>query len=260
MKRLHKLLTFLMLTLFALSVGERPVRGQDNDSVELRVLTYNIHHGEGTDGIFDYDRLAKIMASTSADVIAIQEVDNGTQRAGGTNQAAELGKRLKMDHAFGNALYFSNGEYGEAILSRFPISSVQAHHLPFRHGQEPRTALAVTVSPGNGLPAFKFVGTHLCHQDEETRTDQTRELDGLFAKSPIPVILAGDLNAKPESAAMKVLESNWMDSHSPRSKIDYILIRKTDAWEIVSTRVLDKPLASDHDPVLTVLKWNKRSD
>ena len=226
----------------------------------LRVLTYNIHHGRGTDGKFDYGRLAKTIANLNPDVIALQEVDNRTQRASGLDISSELGKRLNMNHAFGNALYFSGGQYGEAILSRFPIDDIKSHHLPFRFGNEPRTALEVRITPDNGIPEFVFVGTHLCHQSADTRFEQTSQLNQLFsANSKLPIIMAGDLNARPDSKALQVLlHKNWIDAVAPKTRIDYILLRKNDPWEIVETIIVDEPIVSDHDPVLTVLKWNDK--
>ena len=223
----------------------------------LRVLTYNIHHGEAMDGKFDYERLAVTISRLEPDVVALQEVDNQTQRASGVNQAAELGKRLKMNHAFGNALYYSGGQYGEAILSRFPLENAKAHHLPYSFGNEPRTALEVTVKPDNGIPDFVFVGTHLCHQSGATRLEQTQELDALFTcRTDYPTIMAGDFNARHNSEPMKVLLSkNWIDAVAPSSRIDYILLRKSDPWKIVRTEIIDEPVVSDHDPILTTLQW-----
>lgn len=225
----------------------------------LRVLTYNIHHGRGTDGKFDYGRMAKVIADLKPDVVALQEVDNKTKRANGVDIAKELGERLKMNHAFGNALYFSGGQYGEAVLSRFPISDAKAHHLPYRFGNEPRTALEVRVTPDNGIPEFIFVGTHLCHQSSETRLEQTKELNKLFtARSKFPIIMAGDLNARTKSETMQVLlAENWIDAVAPKTRIDYILLRKDDPWKVVETIIVDEPIVSDHDPVLTILEWSE---
>lgn len=227
------------------------------DKPRLRVLTYNIHHGEAMDGRFDYERLAKVITDQKPDLVALQEVDRATGRASGVDQPARLAELTGLHVAFGNALYFSGGEYGEAVLSRFPIESPKAHHLPFRPGQEPRTALEVTVKPGEGLPELRFVGTHLCHQSAETRTDQTRHLNSLWpAKDGPPVILAGDLNARTDSAAMKeLLEDRWLDATAPQSKIDYVLLRKSDPWRVVEVVTLDEPVVSDHAPVLVVLEW-----
>ena len=164
----------------------------------LRVVTYNIHHGQARDNKFDYKRLAETIRKLKPDVVALQEVDKGTRRVKGVDQAKKLAAMLGMNHAFGNALHFAGGQYGEAVLSRFPIKKANAHHLPFPFGAEPRTALAVHVVPDNGLPQFILVGTHLCHQNGETRLDQTRQLDRLFSKSRgLPSHLGGGLERSP---------------------------------------------------------------
>ena len=73
------------------------------------------------------------------------------------------------------------------------------------------------------------------------------------------VILAGDFNARPGSDPMNVLlQDGWTDVVAPRSKIDYILIRATDPWQVKEVTIVDEPVASDHDPVLAVLEWQGR--
>lgn len=226
----------------------------------LRVLTYNIHHGEAMDKKFDYQRLAKVIKDLSPDLVALQEVDVGTERAAGVDQAALLGKLCKMHHAFGQAMPYQGGQYGEAILSRFPIERVLDHPLPYQFEEEPRAALEVRVSP-RGIGPIAFVGTHLCHQKVENRVQQTQRIQWLFPKPEgCPVILAGDFNARPGSEPMKVLfDAGWTDAVSPRSVIDYVLLRSCDPWKVKEVAVLDETVVSDHNPVLVVLEWQGRS-
>jgi len=226
----------------------------------LRVLTYNIHHGEAMDKKFDYERLAKVINDLSPDIVALQEVDIGTERASGVDQAARLGKLCKMHHAFGPAMPHQGGQYGEAILSRFPIEKVLVHPLPYQFEQEPRAALEVRIRPA-GIGPIAFVGTHLCHQKVENRTQQTLRMNWLFPKPEgYPIILAGDFNARPGSEPMKVLlDAGWIDTVAPRSVIDYVLVRSCDAWQVKEVTVLDEPVVSDHDPILVVLQWQGRS-
>ena len=230
---------------------------QEPAEPELRVLTYNIHHGQGTDGKFDYVRIAKIITDLKPDVVALQEVDRHTRRASGLDQAARLGELTGLRHAFGNAMYFAGGQYGEAILSRFPLDDIKAYRLPFRSGQEPRCALAVRIKPDNGLPEFIFVGTHLCHQSNETRTEQAQRINRLFApRGGPPVLLAGDLNARPGSHPMKMLlTEQWIDAIAPQSRIDYVLYRSGDPWRVLEVNIVEDRVASDHRPVFAVLQW-----
>ncbi len=249
----------IVLTIIFLLASSLDIIASETPPLELRVLTYNIHHGQGMDGKFDYQRLARIITSVKPDVVALQEVDRKTRRASDVDQAALLGKLTGMKSAYGRAMYYSDGEYGEAILSRFPIAEAKAHPLPFKTGREPRTVLVAKIEPDNGLPGFLFAGTHLCHQSEELRTDQARQINlRLPEKGEIPVILTGDLNARKGSATMKeLLGKRWIDATEKISRIDYILLRPNDPWRVVEVGNIDERIASDHKPVLAVLEWVK---
>lgn len=223
----------------------------------LRVLTYNVHHCQGTDGKFDYGRIARIINDLKPDIAALQEIDVGTNRASGVDQAAILAELTGLNYTFGRAIDFDSGQYGLAILSRFDIRDVTNTPLETQPGSEPRIALAAHIKLDAGPGEIIFVDTHLCHRNERVRTMQTVQLNE-FADSEgdFPVILAGDFNARPKSAPMNVLlKSNWLDAVAPQSRIDYVLLRKNDPWEIIEVRIVDEPIASDHDPVLVTLRW-----
>ena len=76
----------LLLLLFVGARGSQPI------PLTLRVLTYNIHHGEGADGRVDLARLAGVVTSVHPDLVALQEVDEGTERASGVDELAELAR------------------------------------------------------------------------------------------------------------------------------------------------------------------------
>ena len=232
---------------------------QDPSTREIRVLTYNIHHGEGTDGRLDLERIAQVIKTNSADLVALQEIDQNAARTGGIDQAAELARLTGMHYVFGKAMDFQGGAYGQAILSRWPIKAHEVHQLPQRSGREPRIVLIASV------PALTFASTHLDHQLEEVRVEQAAALNALFRTNTAAVILAGDFNATPPSKTMSTLAPQWQDaaveapeptvpSGKPSRRIDYILCAPKDQWQVISTRVLDEPIASDHRPVLAVVR------
>jgi len=250
---------FIVLILIVVT-GCSQLDSTQQPSPQLRILTYNVHHCQGTDGKFDYNRIAKIINDLRPDVVALQEVDRKTNRSLGVDQAAVLAELTGLHHAFGRAIDFDSGQYGLAILSRLPISDVSNTPLQSMAGGEPRIALSVRVESGNGIPDLTFVDTHLCHLNNLTRTMQTKQLNE-FADpdGKMPVILAGDFNARPGSQPMNVLlDSNWLDAVSPQSRIDYVLLRKKDPWEIIDVRIIDEPIASDHSPVIATLRWSPR--
>jgi endonuclease/exonuclease/phosphatase family metal-dependent hydrolase len=247
----------------------------------LRVLTYNIHHGEGRDRRFDLLRLAEVMRSVQPDLIALQEVDRGTQRAGGVDQLTELAGLLGMHAEFGKTIDHTGGEYGVAILSRWPIAGAENRLLPSTPEYEPRTALTVRVRVDERGPWVRFTSTHLDNsRDPEEKLAQARRLNELLVDaSGEPSILAGDFNARPGTDAIGILEENWTialpdgDQPSPAVPMDgpsnpargsqqrrgprgdFILLRPADPWRVLESRSIDDQAASDHRPVLTVLEW-----
>ncbi len=237
--------------------------------VQLRVLTYNIHHGEGMDGQFDYERLAAVIKAQKPDLVALQEVDNKTRRASGVDQAKVLGDLTGMASVFGVAMAYSGGEYGEAVLTRLPILETRNAPLPYTMGNEPRSALMVRVRIGPRGRSLWFIGTHLDHtRNPADRLAQAREINRLVAlESEGLFILAGDLNATPETEVMSTFYEMWTDaavvagnpqptipSDSPRRRIDYILYRPVEKFRVIEMQVLHEPVASDHAPVLAVLE------
>ncbi len=237
----------------ALLAGLAPGLAIAADPPSLRVMTYNIHHGEGTDGRFDLERLAKIIRAADPDLVALQEVDRRTRRAGGVDQAAELARLTDLEMAFGRSIELEGGEYGNAILARAEPTDVQVHPLPSPEGGEPRTALAAKCIVPNGRTSM-FVVTHLCHLSAKNRAAQTAKLAELFGPSELPVILAGDLNALPDSAPVARLEG-WTNPLEDGLTIDYVLFRTQDRWRSRSAHKLAEPVASDHDPVVVELAW-----
>ncbi len=234
-------------------------------STRITVLTYNIYHGEDAHGGSNLDAVARIINRLEPDVVALQEVDNKTERAKGLDLTFELSRRTGMEGVFGQAMPYSGGGYGEAVLTRLPILATRNHPLPYVGEAEPRAALEITVPLANGEHLL-FVGTHLDHQeDPENRLMQARRLVELYAEATEPVILAGDLNATPDSETMGLLLTEWAcagqmapeptyPAVQPTRKIDYILYRPKDRWRVVETRVIDEKVASDHCPVWAVLE------
>jgi endonuclease/exonuclease/phosphatase family metal-dependent hydrolase len=252
----------LLLLLLVWGRGYQPVPDT------IRVLTYNIHHGEGTDGRFDLPRLAGVVNSAEPDLVALQEVDQGTERASGVNELAELERLTNMHAAFGKAMDYSGGGYGVAVLSRWPLSSTHNQPLPSFPDREPRTALTVQLEAGDRGPLLEFTSTHLDQtRDPENRLAQARYLNELLVREDgRATILAGDMNARPETDVMGLFEEAWTNPAAddpsptaptgrPRSRVDYVLIRPAASWRVIESRLIDEPVASDHRPLLVVLEW-----
>jgi endonuclease/exonuclease/phosphatase family metal-dependent hydrolase len=247
-------------------------QGLDNGSDQsqkpgtIRVLSFNIHHGEGTDGKLDLERIAKVIQTSKADLVALQEVDRNTTRTGSVDQAALLAKLTNMHHAFGANIKLQGGEYGNAVLSRFPITKTKNHPLPLRDNGEQRGVLEVEIHYSPDDPILTMLATHFDHRtDDRERVESAQFLNKLLAQSePLPAILAGDLNDGPTSRTLVTLESEWKRTHDeslptipvdlPTRQIDFVLVRPVARWTMIETRVLDEPIASDHRPILATLQ------
>ena len=86
-------------------------------------MSYNVHHGEGSDGRIDLERIAAVIKEEKADLVALQEVDRGVLRSGKRDLPAELAKLTGMSVFFENNFGYQGGEYGNAILTRLPVLS-----------------------------------------------------------------------------------------------------------------------------------------
>lgn len=241
--------------------------------VTIAVLTYNIYHGQDANGGSNLDAVAGVINSLEPDLVALQEVDNKTTRAKGLDLTAELSRRTAMQGIFGKAMDYAGGGYGEAVLCRHPVLQTRTNALPHSRGgrltvlpkAEPRAALEVHVQLPGGEQVV-FVGTHLDHlRDQSSRMMQAGRINELYADCNLPVILAGDLNALPGSDPMNLLSGQWtrvqptnpqptFPSSNPSRKIDYIMFKPKHRWRVVSSRVIDEKVASDHCPFFAVLE------
>lgn len=229
----------------------------------LRVLCYNIHHGEGTDNKLDLDRIGNVIKQAAPDLVAVQEVDRHTTRTERVDQAGYLAKQLRMNHAFGKTIDYRGGEYGIMVLSKFPIVHQEMVLLPPPVQKEQRGVLITRVRLPDGRE-IRFACTHLSVASAEERTVQTAKINDLLINGTLPSILAGDFNARPASAPIASLMKNWTDSADPalnkhatpdrKNRIDYIFFRAKDPFKVIETRTIQEPVASDHLPILAVLE------
>lgn len=232
---------------------------------QLRVLTYNIHHGEGLDGKLDLERIAKVISAAEPDLVALQEVDREVGRTGRVDQPAELARLTNLRVAFGGNLALQGGDYGNAILSRLPILRQTNHRLPGVAGVEPRGVLEAAIQTPQADEPLLFYCTHFDHQSDEIRLKSAQAVCELVANvADRAAILAGDLNATPNSAVLKQLGLDWRVANAdvlftspaskPRRQIDFVLYRPGETWQVIETKALDESVASDHRPLLAVFE------
>ena len=239
------------------------------------MLVFNIHAGKDAGGVDNLDGVAALVRRTGADLVLLQEVDRNTRRSGLADQPAILAARTGFHVAFGNTLNYDGGEYGIAILSRWPISRDSLFPLPIEPPQpraggslEPRGALRAVVAGPHG--AMTLFNTHLDpSRDDRWRLQEATGIRALITSTRAAgarIILAGgDFNSTPESAVQESLRGAelrdaWPEcgrgdgftypADTPVKRIDYLFVTgdvRCRAAEVIMTSV------SDHRPLLVTL-------
>jgi endonuclease/exonuclease/phosphatase family metal-dependent hydrolase len=234
--------------------------------LRLRVLTYNIHHAEGVDRKLDLERIASVINGVRPDVVALQEVDQSVSRTQSADQPAELSRLTKMHVVFGDNIKIGGGKYGNAILSRFPVTSHKNHRLPNRDDGEQRGAIEATITIPDVAQPLVLFATHLDHRsDDQERFESAQAINSLAAKHGThAALLAGDLNDTADSRTLREFLKSWTTANKkplltvpvsePDRQIDFILFRPAARWKTIDVQVLPEAVASDHRAVLAVLE------
>jgi len=234
----------------------------------LRILTYNIHHANppSRPGLIDLDAIARVINDQHPDFVALQEVDVHTGRSGqDVHEAEVLAAKTGMHAFFAKAIPYDGGEYGIAVLSRHPIKDGRAYALPSVPGvkAEPR-ALCTVVATLPDNRQLMMASTHLdVTKSNDNRILQTKEITRILSQAGMPVILAGDMNAKEGSVAINILDSTFTRTcrdcpftipvDVPRSAIDFIMYTPGASFHVIQHQVIPERYASDHLPVLATL-------
>ncbi len=235
----------------------------------IRVMTFNIHHGAGTDGLLDLSRTAAVIRDAEPDVVGLQEVDRHFDaRSDFVDQARWLARDLHMHVVFGANLDLDppapnlpRRQYGTAVLSRYPILDWDNTYLP-RFGDHEQRGLLRTRINVRGVK-LRFYTTHLQHNDAAERLAQAQAIKELIGTPDESVILLGDLNATPDAPEIQALVDGLVDaweeagvgdgnthpSEDPTHRIDYVL----QSGDVVARTVAvltSAAGASDHLPVV----------
>lgn len=168
----------------------------------MRVLTYNIHGWRGSDDQIDVARLARIIDSSKADIVGLNEVFHPFVPPGQERPALDmLAAMLGMSYAFAVSLtprfaFAPLSAYGNAFLSRYPLLAHASHHLTPVEGHEQRGLLEARVLVADGSIPFSVYVTHLDHRNELVRLKQLAAvLQWTGRDRALPHLLIGDFNA-----------------------------------------------------------------
>jgi endonuclease/exonuclease/phosphatase family metal-dependent hydrolase len=269
-----KLMSVCAAAVLAVGAGAAPAAAAP-DATNVRVMSFNIHHGADPADNLDLERIAGVIEDSGAEIIGLQEVDNRwSSRSDFEDQAAWLAERLGMHYAYAANLdrdpaagQTERRQYGTAVLSEYPILSSENHLLTNIEYEirptEQRGLLETVINvEGNHI---SFYNTHLDHQRSEQRQSQMKEILAISEETDRPAVLVGDLNAVPGTPEMDAVLSRFSDVfealgrpddftypvENPDRRIDYILARGQ--IQPLSAEVIDSD-SSDHLPVIADLE------
>lgn len=275
---MKKLAHLILLLGIILSCGKNtkesaPVSKPVAKGSVVTVMTYNIY-GARPNGVPDTDlkAIAKTIIDSKADLVALNEVDAFTTRNGKDRHLArDLASLTGMNWYFAKAMDFYGGEYGDAILSKFPILESKRYSLSVADGVGGELRSVAMIKVKKDDKEFYFTATHLDHlQIEDNRILQANQLKQIVTDLNKPLILAGDFNAKPESQTITIVKSYMTlgcrqqcaftypsgggSYGAPDKTIDYIMYSPTDKFTINNYNAIPYLPNSDHAPVVATIE------
>lgn len=228
----------------------------------IRVMTYNIHVGVGMDKKLDLQRIADVINKERPDLVGLQEVDRGVERTQRKDEIVELAQLTRMEYAFAHNLDYQGGQYGVAILSRFPIGRID--HRMYQNKREAERRGMIRVEVKIDGKTVNFVTTHLDYQYQDGRLFEAEQMLEFLRDVKGPLIIVGDFNDEPSGTTYKLMlnqfDDAWLQSRQttnglsypadkPTKRIDYAFVRKSDGLRVKKAWVVDT-LASDHIPLV----------
>lgn len=223
-------------------------------------LTWNIHRGVGMDQKLDITRTIAVIREQKADVVVLQEVDQGTARSDKRRLADEIAKGLGWHVYFGKAIDFQGGEYGQAILSPQPLRNPRVIRL----SEQGEARIAVVAEIEVQKEWVTIVGVHLDASSGPRRLLEVKALLAGLAEVKGKIYVAGDWNETPDSGVGGIMkEAGWVyqkkigvaatcPEPKPEIEIDYFWTKGV--ARPAESRVIDVKGASDHRAVVAIWK------
>ncbi len=240
--------------------------------MHFRVVTYNIHKGiGGRDRRYRPERIIETLAHLEPCILFLQEVDEDVPRSRHDKQAELLAEALELPHmAFQRNVHLKQGCYGNAILSRFPLSDVETCNLTIPLKKRRQALLArCKLSVEGHTKSLILANMHLGLAGPE-RTIQLRRLlkHHLLAKAHLdtPVLIGGDFNDVWGRLGKRILEpagyQNAGGMHRtfpallPMRPLDRIYYRgPLQVHHAFASRTAVAREASDHLPLVVELRF-----
>lgn len=218
---------------------ERAIKPPTDEARPLTLLTFNIRSANDKNGSIKLEEIVEEIRETDAHIIGLQEVERMMPRSGYRDQARLVAEELGYHYYYGGNINIFGVQYGNALLSKYPILAANNHKLP-REKLEPRGMIEADIDADGSL-LHVFV-THLGLSSLE-RSKQVRYINGILSQRKGNILLLGDFNNHPDSEEMSTLDDRLTDSAAALNQLDQF----TFAWKSTTPNVrLDRIYASDN--------------
>ena len=247
-----------------------------SSSIELKIMSYNVHACKGADGKVSPERIAEVIAAHNPDILALQEIDSRDN----VHQAKVIADLLSMNFYYHSSVMLKTGLHGNAIMSRFDLKLIKRGSLPNLARTpflEKRGIIWAEINAyGRKL---QVINTHLSLFQPEGMM-QAKYLLGKdwlgSAAGAGPVMLCGDFNSHINSRIYKTIgrQLKSIHFHAPGYKhlrtfpslfpiglVDHIFLSEgVKALNIEAPKTGLERVASDHLPLIANIRIEEIQD
>lgn len=231
------------------------------ESMTFKVMTFNICSCHNLKYEYIPDQTIQTIINERPDIIGINEMDYINERNEYTDMPKIMAERIGYNYYFGKSIDYRGGEYGNMILSRYPIESVMNVSIPElvdterNRTYENRAIIKACININGQLINVIISHYGLSVGERINAVDTTLSLI-----DDTPAIFMGDLNCTPDSNELQPIYSKLTDtttlltfpSDDPKIKIDYIFT--SHHFKAESAYVLDTQV-SDHRPYVAIINY-----
>lgn len=258
LRKLFFILILLVIFMFPSNSESKIVFMQKKAENQYTAISFNIHRGTTKAGVPSLHHISRLLQSENSDFIALQEVDRFHIRSGFYDQIKWLADELEMFYVYGTNMRYGPVEYGNGILSKYPI--LDSGRIDLAYETEPRSLLWARVKTDHGDLIITSIHLGL---DTKKRAEHFSMIEEFAAEQENPLMLMGDFNTLPDHPLFIRFRVNvtnqWVHEEIPTYirrqqpiQIDYILTRglkEMDSYSIPTN-------VSDHFPIILEFKMD----
>jgi endonuclease/exonuclease/phosphatase family metal-dependent hydrolase len=243
------------------------VSAQTKTGVSIKVMSFNIQHGENDQEESNLVDVLKILRTYQPDLVAFQAIDSFVMDGKLQFQIRRLAVQTGMYYAYAPSEKFVFGTQGVAILSKWEIEKKQLIHLPTaQSNKDTKSMLCGLIRPNKNL-SFRFCSCSLDQTSPMDRGLQAAYVNRILESSIQPIIVGMDMGAKPQEQPYSYFKTKWKDvgqsSQDPTrsngaagDRKDYVFVLQNSRFKISNYKVITRyPHVSNRFPIMANIEF-----